>query len=199
MFALNFAVLVSNFIDVFQGIQQEMKRLNEHIHTLTENVTRMSGNMKYMSALVMSYATAMKEFLNSSTRKSVEVNEQGETSVKNPTDEAARCDISPQSKNTEFTQDTVINKTDVLHNRYEPDVDKLGCDARNPIVIISEIKIKMWNWVHQLHSPLSVQVQIVLYQGKGRYIKLLFWLYDNLNNKKDIINSCYWFKSIQFI
>ena len=55
----------------------------------------------------MSYATtmeAMKEFLNSSTRKSVEVNEQGETSVKNSTDEAARCDISPQSKSIEFTR-----------------------------------------------------------------------------------------------
>ena len=98
MFALKFAVLVWNFIDVFQGIQQEMKRLNEHVHTLTESITTMSVNMKYMNALMMSYATtmeAMKEFLNSSTRKSVEVNEQGETSVKNPTDEAARCDISP--------------------------------------------------------------------------------------------------------
>ena len=145
MFALNFAVLVSNFIDVFQGIQQEMKRLNEHVHTLTENVITMSENLKYMTALVMSYATtmeAMKEFLNSSKKKSVEVNEQAETSVKNPTDEAARCDISPQNKNTGFTQDTVINKTDVLHNRYEPDVDKLGCDARNPIAIVSEIKNK---------------------------------------------------------
>ena len=106
MFALKFAILVSNFIDVFQGIQQEMKRLNEHVHTLTESVTTMAGNMKYMSALVMSYATtmeAMKEFLNSSRRKSVEVNEQGETSVKNPTDEVPRCDISPQSKSIEFT------------------------------------------------------------------------------------------------
>ena len=145
MFALKFAVLVWTFIDIFQGIQQEMKRLNEHVHTLTESVTIMSGNMKYMSALVMSYATtmeAMKEFLNSSTRKSVEVNEQGETSVKNPIDEAARCDNSPQSKNTGFTQDTVNNKTDVLHKRYELAVDKLGSDARNPILIISEIKNK---------------------------------------------------------
>ena len=122
-----------------------MKRLNEHVHTLTESVTTMSVNMKYMNALMMSYATtmeAMKEFLNSSTRKSVEVNEQGETSVKNPIDEAARCDNSPQSKNTGFTQDTVNNKTDVLHNRYEPAVDKLGFDARNSIPIISEIKNK---------------------------------------------------------
>ena len=157
MFALNFAVLVSNFIDVFQGIQQEMKRLNEHVHTLTESVTTMSGNMKYMSALVMSYATtmeAMKEFLNSSRRKSVEVNEQGETSVKNPTDEGARCDISPQS-NTGFTQDTVINKTDVLHNRYEPDVDKLGCDARNPIAIVTEIKSKDVELVTPIAFPLK--------------------------------------------
>ena len=42
MFAVKFAVLVWNFIDVFQGIQQEMKRLNEHVHTLTKSVTRMS-------------------------------------------------------------------------------------------------------------------------------------------------------------
>ena len=122
-----------------------MKRLNEYVHTLTESVTRMSGNMKYMSSLVMSYATtmeAMKEFLNLSTRKLVEVNDQGETSAKNPTDEATRCDISHQSKSIGFTHDTVNNKTHVLHNRYEPDVDKLGCDARNPIAIISEIKNK---------------------------------------------------------
>ena len=98
MFAVNFLVLVWYFIHIFQGIQQEMKSLNEHVNNLTKSVTTMSGNMKYMSALVMSYVTtmeAMKEFLNSSTRKSVEVNEQGETSVKNPTNEAARCDISP--------------------------------------------------------------------------------------------------------
>ena len=122
-----------------------MKRLNEHVHTLTESVTTMSANMKYMTALVMSYTTimeAMKEFLNSSTRKSVEVNEQGKTNVKNPTDEVARCDISPQSKNTGFTQDIVNNKTDVLHNRYEPAIDKLGYNARNLIPIISEIKNK---------------------------------------------------------
>ena len=158
MFALKFAVLVSNFIDVFQGIQQEMKRLNEHVHTLTESVTTMSGNLKYMTALVMSYATtmeAMKEFLNSSRRKSVEVNEQGETSVKNPTDEGARCDISPQSKNTGFTEETVINKTDVLHNRYEPDVDKLGCDARNPIAIVTEIKSKDVELVTPIEFPLK--------------------------------------------
>ena len=93
----------------------------------------------------MSYATtveAMKEFLNSSTKKSVEINEKGEISVKNTIDEAARCDISPQSKNTGFTQDIVNNKTDVLHNRYEPAIDKLGYNARNPIAIISEIKNK---------------------------------------------------------
>ena len=114
--------------------------------------------MKYMSAMVMSYATtmeAMKEFLNSSTKKTIEVNEQAETSVKNPTDEAARCDISLQNKNTGFTQDTVINKTDVLHNRYEPDVDKLGCDARNPIAIVTEIKSKDVELVTPIEFPLK--------------------------------------------
>ena len=60
--------------------------------------------------------------------------------MKNPTEETARCDISPQSKSTRFTHDTVNNKTHVLHNRYEPNVHKSECDARNPIAIVLEIK-----------------------------------------------------------
>ncbi|XVF09477.1 hypothetical protein REPUB_Repub07fG0096600 [Reevesia pubescens] len=124
------------------GIQEEMKSLKEHVKSLTESVTRMSGNMKYMSCMVMSYATTMeslKEFLNASANKSVQVNDHGQTSMPNPNEESPKCDISPKSKSTGFGHRSASNKTDVSQNTYDSTVHQAGADSGNPIPIVSDI------------------------------------------------------------